>query len=148
MLQRTPKCGLDDEGTKGYSSSFKDLAEICKMWRCWLRENASFFCMEAVILGFKWAENGLIYHCFNLVNDVLNKVNLNEAICKLLIFWHMEVEVQVLHEMGLETCLKYQLKQVPNSQICWKCLIPKVNLWSYLKWIKSSLKMPFWLARF
>lgn len=36
---------------------------------------------QRLCLGFQFSENELKYDCLNLVNDVLNKFNLNEAIC-------------------------------------------------------------------
>jgi hypothetical protein len=52
MLQKASNCWPDDGTMKRCSSALRVLAEKCKVWKCWLRENESFLCMMAATRVF------------------------------------------------------------------------------------------------
>lgn len=117
MLQMASKWWPDDEANKDCSSDLKLLVRNWNGVKMEKWESESFLICYGCLLGLEWAENDPYICCFKSANEVLKLFYFNEAICKFANSEHMEVEVQVLHEIGLWISCKWHAKQFPIVQI-------------------------------
>ena len=105
-------------------------------------------CDRRLWLGFRMTEKTLYICCLTKLNQVLTKLCSFNQFANFALLAKRVVCGSKLHEFWALASLKWQLKQFPNGQLCWKWINQKVNHWSNLNFNETSQKMPFWLARF